>query len=62
MDYILIYILIGSVLTSLWDWLLFGTKNQFSNLERMVCILVWPVSLGVYLYNFYKTLKGKKDE
>ena len=28
--YILIYIVIGSALTSLWDWLLFGTKNQFS--------------------------------
>ena len=59
MNYILIYIVIGSVLTSLWDWLLFGTKNQFSNIERMVCILVWPLSLALYFYNLYKTLKKK---
>ena len=59
MNYILIYIVIGSVLTSLWDWLLFGTKNQFNNIERIVCILVWPASLGLYLYNFIKTLKKK---
>ena len=59
MNYILIYIVIGSVLTSLWDWLLFGTKNQFNNIERMVCILVWPASLGLYLYNFIKTFKKK---
>jgi hypothetical protein len=54
--------IIGSALTSLWDWLLFGTKNQFSNMERVVCILVWPAALGLYLYNFCKTFKGKKDE
>jgi len=59
MNYILIYIVIGSVLTSLWDWLLFGTKNQFNNIERMVCILVWPASLGLYLYNLIKTFKKK---
>ena len=59
MNYILIYMVIGSALTSLWDWLLFGTKNQFNNIERIVCILVWPASLGLYLYNFIKTLKKK---
>jgi hypothetical protein len=62
MNYLIIYMIIGSALTSLWDWLLFGTKNQFSNMERVVCILVWPAALGLYLYNFCKTFKGKKDE
>ena len=59
MTSILIYIVIGSALTSLWDWLLFGTKNQFNNIERVVCILVWPASLALYCYNFYKTFKKK---
>ena len=54
---ILIYIVIGSALTSLWDWLLFGTSNQFNNLERIICILFWPIALCLYLWNFYKTLK-----
>tara|TARA_Y100000389_G_scaffold141498_1_gene139388 strand:+ start:471 stop:656 length:186 start_codon:yes stop_codon:yes gene_type:complete len=60
--YILIYIIIGSALTSLWDWLLFGTKNQFTNVERAICILVWPAALGLYLYNLYNSFKKNNDE
>jgi len=59
MNYIIIYIIVGSALTSLWDFLTWRTENQFNNKERVICILIWPLALGLYLWNLYNTLKKK---
>ena len=58
--YILIYMIVGSALTSLWDVLTFKTEHQFNNKERVICILIWPLALGLYLWNLYKTFTKKK--
>lgn len=59
MIYLIIYIIVGSALTSMWDFLTWKTEHEFTNKERAICILIWPLALGLYLWNLYNTLKKK---
>lgn len=53
---ILTYLLIGTLFILILDimsWY-FNTKPRFSNLERFVVILFWPISLLVFLNHYFK--------
>jgi hypothetical protein len=57
------YILIGTVLTAFYDWLQHSVvKNEdlvFTNWERVLLIIGWPI---IFLVSLIKTLKGGDDE
>jgi hypothetical protein len=48
------YILWGILFTFIFDMILKGTENQFTNLERAVFLLVWPLMLCWFLYFYIK--------
>jgi len=48
------YILWGILFTFIFDMILKGTENQFTNLERAVFLLVWPLMLSWFLYFYIK--------
>jgi len=50
------YLLIGTLFILTLDimgWY-FNAKPRFSNLERFVVILFWPISLIVFLHHYFK--------
>jgi hypothetical protein len=56
MPNILTYLLIGTLFILILDimgWYL-NAKPRFSNLERFVVILFWPISLLVFLTHYFK--------
>ena len=63
LDKIVTYLLIGAAFTFLVDSatrtkmfkITNKTSKYFNNTERIVCILIWPVTLSVFLYAFIKT-------
>ena len=63
LDKLVTYLLIGAILTFLVDSFtrtkIFKVTNKtnkhFSNAERIICILIWPIALSVFLYAFIKT-------
>ena len=67
LDKLVTYLLIGAILTFLVDSFtrtkIFKATNKtnkyFSNAERIICILIWPITLGVFLYAFAKTYFNK---
>jgi len=48
------YILWGILFTLIFDMILKGTESQFTNLERAVFLLVWPLMLSWFLYFYIK--------
>ena len=48
------YILWGILFTFIFDMILKGTENQFTNLERFGFVLLWPIMLGWFFYFFIK--------
>ena len=65
LDKLVTYLLIGAILTFLVDSFtrtkIFKATNKtnkshdFGNAERIICILIWPIALSVFLYAFIKT-------
>ena len=55
------YLLIGAIFTLIMDWLSnhWDTENKFTNLERIVVILIWPISLLIFLREFIREIKKK---
>ena len=52
------YILIGAGVSALLDWV--NSKNEnpemrFSNMERFWMIILWPVSVLIFIYHFIKS-------
>ena len=55
------YLLIGAIFTLIMDWLSnqWDTENKFNNFERIVGILIWPISLFIFLREFIKEMNKK---
>lgn len=55
------YLLIGAIFTLIMDWLsnYWNTEDKFNNFERVVVILIWPVSLFIFLREFFREIKKK---
>ena len=53
---ILNYLFIGTLFILILDIMGYylNAKPIFSNLERIVVILFWPISLVVFVYHFFK--------
>ena len=52
------YLIIGTIFTLIVDILCYylDSKKYFNNIERVVIILLWPISLIVFLrYFFFKS-------
>ena len=68
LDKLVTYLLIGAIFTFLVDSAtrtkIFKVTNKtskyFSNTERIICILIWPITLSVFLYAFIKTYFSKE--
>jgi hypothetical protein len=50
------YLLIGAIFTLFLDLIsdYLQTEAKFSNLERIVVILLWPISMVIFFYEFFK--------
>jgi len=55
------YLLIGAIFTLIMDWLSnhWNTEDKFNNFERIIVILIWPVSLFIFLREFIREIKKK---
>ena len=55
------YLMIGTLFTLMVDVLAnyLETDKRFSNLERIVVILVWPMGLIVFLRELWKARNGE---
>jgi hypothetical protein len=53
---ILNYLFIGTLFLLILDIMGYylNAKPRFSNLERIVVILFWPISLLVFIYHYFK--------
>ena len=49
------YLIIGTVFTLIVDILCYylDSEKYFNNIERVVIILLWPISLGVFIRYFF---------
>ena len=58
------YLAIGCVFTLFVDASIYYQKvEQMNNLERFVCILLWPFAVVNFIYGFIKGLfKQNKDD
>lgn len=56
----LTYLLIGTIFTFIQDTLIktLGTE-EFTNVERVVLIFIWPIGLLLSVYYFIKTFFGR---
>tara|TARA_R110000782_G_scaffold217132_1_gene304642 strand:+ start:294 stop:503 length:210 start_codon:yes stop_codon:yes gene_type:complete len=68
MDMFLNYIFIGFIFTFILDLILYklkdnitvkelGLEESWGDFQRIVCILIWPISLTVFLLSFIKSSK-----
>lgn len=55
------YLLIGTLFTLMVDLAAdyLKTDKRFNNIERVVVILIWPISLFVFVREFWKVKNGK---
>lgn len=53
LDYIFTYVIVGGVFTALVDIGLHHMPNQqrFMASEVLICIVLWPVVVGMIIYN-----------
>ena len=67
LDKLMTYLLIGAIFTFFVDSVMQTkmfkitnkTNKHFNNTERIICILIWPITLSVFLYAFAKTYFDK---
>ena len=62
LTYIFYYVSIGVLLNFLFDLVVNYIEQEearFSMGERIITTLLWPIALGVFLFNFFKTLSEK---
>lgn len=62
LTYIFYYVSIGVLLNFLFDLVVNYIEQEearFTTVERISTTLLWPIALGVFLFNFFKTLNGK---
>jgi len=51
------YILIGLFITFIFDVILRNTEHAFTNLDRVVCISLWPLVFGWFIWFMIKNTK-----
>ena len=44
------YILWGALVTLFFDFALRNTENAMNNFERILCIVLWPLFLFMFIY------------
>ena len=52
------YLLIGGIIAILLDWINSNNPNpkqRFSNMERIFLIILWPLSVGTFIFHFIKS-------
>ena len=54
-----IYLIIGSMFMLCMDLILLNKKEKFTNAERIIGIILWPLALLQFIYYF---IKGNNDE
>ena len=67
LDKLVTYMLIGAIFTFFVDSatrtkmfkITNKTNKYFNNTERIICILIWPITLSIFLYAFAKTYFDK---
>ncbi len=55
------YLMIGTLFTLMVDLVAdyLKTDQRFNNIERVVVILIWPISLFIFVREFWKVKNGK---
>ena len=56
------YFIIGFVFTIIYDWLLSkleDTELHFTNIERILMVIIWPIFLTITIINVIKFLRRK---
>ena len=60
LDFFLIYLIIGVLLTWLTDYMYTNydqSKNKFNNIERVILIAIWPYNLFLLIRAIVKSLQ-----
>ena len=65
-SYILYYFMIGTISTMVMDYILNrlarflnDESKKFSNMERIIVIVLWPIYTSVFIWNFIIGLRNK---
>jgi len=65
-SYILYYFMIGTISTMVIDYILNrlarflnDESKKFSNMERTIVIVLWPIYTSVFIWNFIIGLRNK---
>ena len=53
---IIIYLLVGAILSFVVELLVRLTNDSFTMRERFMFITLWPIMGGIFLYHFIKEL------
>jgi hypothetical protein len=55
------YLLLGVLWDLILNWVANSTnsKNILTNKEKIINILIWPISLIIFTYHFIKTLNNE---
>jgi hypothetical protein len=59
MSWIIYYLLIGVGFDIIYSFIanITESKNKLNNYERSVSLVIWPISLSIFMYHFIKGLK-----
>ena len=60
MSWIATYLLIGVGFDIIYSFIanITESKNKLSNYERVISLVIWPISLSIFMYHFIKELKN----
>ena len=60
MSWIATYLLIGVGFDIIYSFIanITESKNKLSNYERVISLVIWPISLSIFMYHFIKGLKN----
>ena len=58
----LIYLILGVIVTFFFDWILTGTKHQLNNRWRLVVFIFWPIMAVGFLYNLIQQFINKNHK
>ncbi len=59
MSWIIYYLLIGIGFDIIYSFIarILESKNILNNYERVISLVIWPISLSIFMYHFIKGLK-----
>lgn len=61
--WIVYYLVIGAIFTFIIDVIsvLYETRDNLNNIERVWVILFWPLSLTLFIYSIITSFKNKNN-